>query len=69
MVTKFSKKGKFTQEEKEKIKRVLDARAKLHKAGENLKLQRYRRQQAEKGNVLAALFGKPPIRKRMRRKR
>ncbi len=60
---------KFTKKEREKIVRVLNARKRLYKAGKNLELQRYRRQQAEKGNVLNALFGKPLTKKIKKRKK
>lgn len=41
------------------IKRIEIARKRSARAHRNLEIQRHRRQQAEKGNVVGALFGKP----------
>jgi len=42
-----------------KIRRIKKSRKRLDKAEKNLITQRFRRKQAENGNIWKALFGKP----------
>ncbi len=49
----------LTKQQKQKVDRIIGSLRRLEKASTNLEIQRFRRQQAEKGNFFGAIFGKP----------
>ena len=59
VIKKIKRFVKFTSEERKKINRIEVSRKRLNESERKLNIQRFRRQQAEKGNVIKALFGKP----------